>query len=951
MIWRKLAFLAITLFLIAGNSMVSAEDIYIQAKIFIDSKEDIQELRLMHLDVVWQGKDFIEVITDKEEISELKTKGFRVEIVHEDVVEFYRSRIPEKAISQFYSLSQIEAEQMFMNYVYPDLITPKISIGQTLEGRDVYAVKISDNASVDEEEPEILFTSAIHCREGITPLVLIEFMWNLLENYGTDPEATYLIDNREMWFVLVVNPDGYYYNDMNSPGGGGMWRKNRRDNGDGTYGVDLNRNYGYMWGYDDIGSSPDPGDETYRGPGPFSELETQAMRDFIIAHNFVITLYFHSYSNLILWPYSYEVGIYSPDEYIFSALGRTVNSINGYRPGPGWTLYPTNGDSDDWGYGEQTLKDKNYAITIEVGGYDDGFWPETSRINPLIQENVPVCYYLAKLAGNIYSALPPDAPVISAPDSVESGQPVVLTWTHEDTLNPAVKYQLMEKQQPTVATDYADDFDDWDNHGFVLDTYDHSSPTSFHSGEPSYAERYITTLEPYHVQPNDTLKFWTYYSMSEGWDYAYVQVSTDGLYFTNIEGNITTNQPDWWDHNLGNGITGWSDWTQGLFDLSDYAGQDIYIRFYYQDHSLVYAWEGFWIDDIYPVKGFSVTSFDSDTLTDTTITLTDRYDWEYYYKIRAMDADSEWGPWSDYKKVVVGEPQIEICGDADGNGVINVGDIAYLVNYMFNGGNPPSSLYQGDADGCGSINMADVVYMMDFYYYGGQAPCQYTGECIHETAGNNVSLGCPVTVQTSETEQVVDIPVYFTNESTVKAITLGFAYNSDDVEINLIDTVGSVVGDPSMIIRRYFPSQNRVMLGFYSVSLTIPPQEDGLLATLKLTIPGGTPVQDIDISAVMIEPGGEFIFAPQGGGIIYPDFVDCGTAEVSIVDYVCGDANGSGAVNILDATYLINYLYKSGPAPVPPEAGDANGNGATNILDATYLISYLYKSGPAPICP
>jgi murein tripeptide amidase MpaA len=95
------------------------------------------------------------------------------------------------------------------------------------------------------------------------------YMWYLLENYGTDPEATYLVDNREMYFVPCFNPDGYEYNRQTDPNGGGMWRKNRRNNG-GSYGVDLNRNFGYMWGYDDLGSSPIPSSETYRGPSAFS---------------------------------------------------------------------------------------------------------------------------------------------------------------------------------------------------------------------------------------------------------------------------------------------------------------------------------------------------------------------------------------------------------------------------------------------------------------------------------------------------------------------------------------------------------------------------------------------------------------------------------------------------------------------------------------------------------
>ena len=148
----------------------------------------------------------------------------------------------------------------------------------------MWAVKISDNPNVNEDEPEVLFNSAIHAREVITPEVLLHAMDHLTDNYGVLPEITDLVDNREMWFVVVVNPDGYFHNQVIEPNGGGMWRKNRRQIVASIYGVDLNRNYGYEWGYDDLGSSSSPTAETYRGNGPFSEPESQNMKQFTEAH-------------------------------------------------------------------------------------------------------------------------------------------------------------------------------------------------------------------------------------------------------------------------------------------------------------------------------------------------------------------------------------------------------------------------------------------------------------------------------------------------------------------------------------------------------------------------------------------------------------------------------------------------------------------------------------------
>ena len=114
-----------------------------------------------------------------------------------------------------------------------------------------------------------------HAREIMTVEMCLYFARYLCENYGTDPVATFLVDNRQIWFVPIVNPDGFVYNEDNDPDGGGMWRKNRRPGGGGCYGVDNNRNYPYMWVGD--GSSGNPCDDDYRGPSAGSEPENQAL--------------------------------------------------------------------------------------------------------------------------------------------------------------------------------------------------------------------------------------------------------------------------------------------------------------------------------------------------------------------------------------------------------------------------------------------------------------------------------------------------------------------------------------------------------------------------------------------------------------------------------------------------------------------------------------------------
>src|SRR5690606_22160109 len=150
------------------------------------------------------------------------------------------------------------------------------------QNRPIYMVKISDNPDLNEDEPRVLYTAMHHAREPQSMMTLIYFMYYLLENYNSDPSVKYLVDNRELYFIPIVNPDGYEYNRQTSPGGGGMWRKNRRNNGS-SYGVDLNRNYGPMayWNAPGGGSSTSPSSDTYRGTAPFSEPEISSIKDFL----------------------------------------------------------------------------------------------------------------------------------------------------------------------------------------------------------------------------------------------------------------------------------------------------------------------------------------------------------------------------------------------------------------------------------------------------------------------------------------------------------------------------------------------------------------------------------------------------------------------------------------------------------------------------------------------
>ncbi len=366
---------------------------------------------------------YLETDLSSTEIQLVEAAGFTVQNLIADVSAFYRERalaeanapilrnpadefpVPQNwgygTMGGFYTYQQVLEKLDFMAATWPNLITTKQAISPfqpSIEGQPIWWVKISDNANVNEDEPKVLYTSLIHAREGIGVQQMIYFMLWLLENYQTNPMTTLIVDNFQLYFVPVVNPDGYLFNQASSPQGGGMWRKNRRNNG-GSFGVDLNRNFGYKWGLDNSGSSPTPSSDTYRGTGPFSEPETTNLKLFCETHDFKIALNYHSYSNLLLWPWGYTSQL-TPDNDIFAAFAALMTRDNNYTTGPGnTTIYATNGGSDDYMYGDTQGKNAIFAYTPEVGSSVDGFWPAISRIIPLCQENMIQNVYAALLSG------------------------------------------------------------------------------------------------------------------------------------------------------------------------------------------------------------------------------------------------------------------------------------------------------------------------------------------------------------------------------------------------------------------------------------------------------------------------------------------------------------------------------------------------------------------------
>ncbi|MEV5342691.1 M14 family zinc carboxypeptidase [Streptomyces sp. NPDC052676] len=232
-------------------------------------------------------------------------------------------------------------------------LTKVVSIGKTVKGQDILALKLTRNAkkTKDGARPSVLYLSNQHAREWITPEMTRRLMHHYLDNYRTDKRIKRIVDTTELWFVISANPDGYDF--THAADGDRQWRKNMRDNnGDGAItigdGVDLNRNFAYKWGYDDEGSSPYPTSQTYRGPGPNSEPETKALDALQKRIGFEYGINYHSAAELILYGVGWQVATETPDDVLYKALAGTPEkpAIPGYHPQVSSELYTTNGEAD-----------------------------------------------------------------------------------------------------------------------------------------------------------------------------------------------------------------------------------------------------------------------------------------------------------------------------------------------------------------------------------------------------------------------------------------------------------------------------------------------------------------------------------------------------------------------------------------------------------------------------
>ncbi len=228
---------------------------------------------------------------------------------------------------------------------------------------------------------------------------------------------------------------------------------------------------------------------------------------------------------------------------------------------------------------------------------------------------------------------------------------------------------------------------------------------------------------------------------------------------------------------------------------------------------------------------------------------------------------------------------------------------------------------------------------------------------LEAEASDEVRLDCPVVMPVPSQDTVIDIPVYATNVEDLAGFSLGFHYNSDMVEIDSVNAWWSVIpadipipGFPPILNVVADTANNVILVGWYDSSIDDPitPSQDGFWFTLKMTVKAGTGPTCIDIDSIFVPPTYNFIFEPDAGGEVTPNFVDYGSCDIMIGIFTCGDADANLVVNISDAVYLIGYIFGGGNPPIILESGDVDTNGIVNISDAVYLIAYIFGGGAAP---
>jgi carboxypeptidase T len=362
------------------------------------------------------------------------------------------------ADSAYHNHNEMVTEITNVANTYPALVQ-RFSLGTSYEGRTIWALKVSDNVATDEAEPEVMFTANQHAREHLTVEMALYLLNEFTSKYATDSRIKGLVDSREIWIVPMVNPDGVEW-DI-ATGAYRSWRKNRQPNAGSTaVGTDLNRNWGYRWGCCG-GSSATFSSETYRGASAFSAPETTRVSSFVNSRvvggvqQIKASIDFHTYSELVLWPYGYTftdvpADMTADDHAVFSTLGRSMAASNGFTPEQGSDLYITDGTIDDWLYGVHKVF--SYTFELYPRTSSPGFYPPDEQIVPQTTRNRDAVLQLLDAADCPYEVIGKQTQYCGVPGPVTIYSDDFETAAGWTTLTDTATLGLWERGDPAATT-------------------------------------------------------------------------------------------------------------------------------------------------------------------------------------------------------------------------------------------------------------------------------------------------------------------------------------------------------------------------------------------------------------------------------------------------------------------------------------------------------------------
>lgn len=359
--------------MLLGTTIVKSQEPLRLVTVKLQKKSQLQFLQgqdfdIAGVEVLKTGGALVDIVVNPNELWRLEGFG----------AEFYVSPRSSNPTSQlddkFKTPEEIVAILNKVHAAYPE-ITKIIKIGESLEGRPILALRITDHPETNERgEPAMLFNSMHHAREIMSPEVSLDIIEYLVTNYKTDKRVNFWVNNLDIWVVPMLNVDG----NAKVWAGNPMWRKNTRDG----HGVDLNRNYPFQWGHCN-GSSGSRYSDTYRGAAPGSEPETQILMNLVSKVRPVFDISFHSYSNLVIYPLGCK-GDRVSDRPLVEGIGAHVGKLIDYTPGYGWELlYSTDGGDIDWMYDRWGV----LSYVLEVNSRSEGFHPPFSKRDETVKRN------------------------------------------------------------------------------------------------------------------------------------------------------------------------------------------------------------------------------------------------------------------------------------------------------------------------------------------------------------------------------------------------------------------------------------------------------------------------------------------------------------------------------------------------------------------------------------